>query len=121
MCTAMCPVCYPSPQEVDTGKHTWANYFLAAYKVCGRCLTAEVVCGVMWWVSAAPVTPTGGIQPVAVCCWLMMVLLLLLLLLLHPHMQGVFEHLDAKGLPAPEPVGLQVMVHGTVPLGAGCC
>lgn len=20
-------------QEVDTGKHTWANYFLAAYKV----------------------------------------------------------------------------------------
>ena len=87
----------------------------------GGGLTAGVVGGVMWWVSASPVTPIGGIQPVAVCCWLMMVLLLLLLLLLHPHMQGVFEHLDAKGLPAPEPVGLNVLVHCTLPLGAGCC
>jgi len=25
--------CQPVVQEVDTGKHTWANYFLAAYKV----------------------------------------------------------------------------------------
>jgi hypothetical protein len=31
--------------------------------------------------------------------------------------QGVFEHLHAKGIKAPEPVGLQVMVHGVVPLG----
>lgn len=32
-------------------------------------------------------------------------------------MQGVFEHLHAAGIKAPEPVGLQVMVHGVVPLG----
>lgn len=32
-------------------------------------------------------------------------------------LQGVFEHLHAKGIKAPEPVGLQVMVHGVVPLG----
>jgi hypothetical protein len=31
--------------------------------------------------------------------------------------QGVFEYLHAKGIKAPEPVGLQVMVHGVVPLG----
>ena len=46
-------------QAVDTANHSWANYFLAAYK-------------------------------------------------------GVFEHLGAA---APAPAGLQVMVHGTVPLG----
>ena len=37
--------------------------------------------------------------------------------------KGVWEHLGARGLPAPQPVGLQVMVHGTVPTGAptgGC-
>jgi N-acetylgalactosamine kinase len=55
-------------QPVDTANHSWANYFLAAYK-------------------------------------------------------GVFEHLGAA---APAPAGLQVMVHGTVPLGRGlrvfvCC
>lgn len=33
------------------------------------------------------------------------------------YLQGVFEHLHAKGIKAPEPVGLQVMVHGVVPLG----
>jgi hypothetical protein len=34
----------------------------------------------------------------------------------------VFEHLQSKGVAAPSPVGLQVMVHGTVPLGelGGC-
>lgn len=31
--------------------------------------------------------------------------------------KGVFEHLAAKGQPAPAPVGLQIMVHGTVPTG----
>lgn len=41
------------------------------------------------------------IQPRRVCC-----------------VQGVFEYLHAKGIKAPEPVGLQVMVHGMVPLGA---
>eukprot|EP00775_Hariotina_reticulata_P013759 gene13759-13878_t len=53
-----------SGQAVDTGKHTWANYFLSAYK-------------------------------------------------------GVFEHLAARGIAAPTAVGLQVMVHGVVPLGSG--
>ncbi|KAF8072885.1 GAL1 [Scenedesmus sp. PABB004] len=33
--------------------------------------------------------------------------------------KGVFEHLAAKGAPQPAAVGLQVMVHGTVPLGSG--
>lgn len=33
--------------------------------------------------------------------------------------KGVFEHLAAKGQPAPAPLGLQIMVHGTVPTGAG--
>lgn len=51
-------------QAVDVGKHTWANYFLSAYK-------------------------------------------------------GVFEFLHSKGLPTPTPVGLQVMLHGTVPVGSG--
>uniref|UniRef100_A0A383V891 Galactokinase n=1 Tax=Tetradesmus obliquus TaxID=3088 RepID=A0A383V891_TETOB len=51
-------------QALDVAKHTWANYFLSAYK-------------------------------------------------------GVFEHLQSKGIAAPSPVGLQVMVHGTVPLGSG--
>jgi hypothetical protein len=32
-------------------------------------------------------------------------------------LQGVFEYLHAKGIKAPEPVGLQVMVQGVVPLG----
>lgn len=32
-------------------------------------------------------------------------------------LQGVFEYLHSKGIKAPEPVGLQVMVHGVVPLG----
>jgi hypothetical protein len=32
-------------------------------------------------------------------------------------LQGVFEHLQSKGVAAPPAVGLQVMVHGTVPLG----
>jgi len=36
-------------------------------------------------------------------------------------MQGVFEHLHAAGIKAPEPVGLQVMVHGVVPLGGCSC
>eukprot|EP00879_Flechtneria_rotunda_P021739 GHRR01022923.1.p1 GENE.GHRR01022923.1~~GHRR01022923.1.p1 ORF type:complete len:434 (+),score=135.31 GHRR01022923.1:308-1609(+) len=51
-------------QAVDTANHTWANYFLSAYK-------------------------------------------------------GVFDHLRAKGSLAPLPVGLQVMVQGTVPQGSG--
>eukprot|EP00882_Tetradesmus_deserticola_P016206 GHRQ01017289.1.p1 GENE.GHRQ01017289.1~~GHRQ01017289.1.p1 ORF type:complete len:350 (+),score=139.38 GHRQ01017289.1:90-1139(+) len=33
--------------------------------------------------------------------------------------KGVFEHLASKGVAAPPAVGLQVMVHGTVPLGSG--
>jgi hypothetical protein len=32
-------------------------------------------------------------------------------------LQGVYEHLAARGIAAPTPVGLQVMVHGVVPLG----
>lgn len=51
-------------QAVDTANHTWANYFLAAYK-------------------------------------------------------GVFDHLRAKGGGVPAPAGLEVMVHGVVPLGGG--
>lgn len=50
-------------QRVDLEHHTWANYFLAAYK-------------------------------------------------------GVFEYLEKQGK-APAPVGLQVMLHGQVPTGAG--
>lgn len=38
--------------------------------------------------------------------------------LLCRHTQGVFEYLQAQGIKAPEAVGLQVMVHGVVPLGA---
>ena len=38
-----------------------------------------------------------------------------------PTPQGVFEHLAEKGQQAPAPVGLQIMVHGTVPTGAPCC
>ncbi|PSC75650.1 Galactokinase [Micractinium conductrix] len=33
--------------------------------------------------------------------------------------KGVFEQLAAKGVAAPAPVGLQIMVHGTVPTGGG--
>ncbi|EFJ41193.1 hypothetical protein VOLCADRAFT_98854 [Volvox carteri f. nagariensis] len=52
-------------QEVDVGKHSWANYFLSAYK-------------------------------------------------------GVFELLKAtRPDSVPEPVGLQVVVHGQVPTGSG--
>ncbi|MEW5298116.1 MAG: hypothetical protein WDW38_001147 [Sanguina aurantia] len=51
-------------QEVNTTLHTWANYFLAAYK-------------------------------------------------------GVWEFCAKKGLPPPEPTGLQVLIHGLVPTGAG--
>lgn len=32
--------------------------------------------------------------------------------------KGVWEHLAAKGAPPPPPLGLQVMIHGTVPTGA---
>jgi N-acetylgalactosamine kinase len=38
--------------------------------------------------------------------------------------KGVFEHLAEKGQQAPAPVGLEIMVHGTVPTGAPwgvCC
>jgi hypothetical protein len=62
-------LCAVPPQAVDTRKHSWANYFVSAYK-------------------------------------------------------GVFEHLQANGAEPPAPVGLQVMVHGVVPLGewrACCC
>ncbi len=31
--------------------------------------------------------------------------------------KGVFEYLGGKGVATPPPVGLQVMVHGTVPTG----
>ncbi len=31
--------------------------------------------------------------------------------------KGVFEHLSSTGATTPPPVGLQVMVHGTVPTG----
>ena len=34
--------------------------------------------------------------------------------------KGVFEHLAARGQAAPGPLGLQIMIHGTVPTGA-CC
>lgn len=34
-----------------------------------------------------------------------------------PPMQGVYELLAHKQHQAPEPCGLQVMIHGTVPLG----
>uniref|UniRef100_A0A7S0WQ04 Galactokinase n=1 Tax=Chlamydomonas leiostraca TaxID=1034604 RepID=A0A7S0WQ04_9CHLO len=51
-------------QEVNTAAHSWANYFVCAYK-------------------------------------------------------GVYELLEAHGTQAPEPCGLQVMIHGTVPLGSG--
>jgi N-acetylgalactosamine kinase len=34
--------------------------------------------------------------------------------------KGVFEHLAAQGQAAPGPLGLQIMIHGTVPTGA-CC
>ena len=34
--------------------------------------------------------------------------------------KGVFEHLEARGGAAPAPLGLQVMIHGTVPTGT-CC
>ena len=34
-----------------------------------------------------------------------------------PVMQGVFDHLESKGITPPTPVGLQVMLHGVVPLG----
>ncbi|PRW59155.1 Galactokinase [Chlorella sorokiniana] len=33
--------------------------------------------------------------------------------------KGVFEHLAEKGQQAPAPVGLEIMVHGTVPTGGG--
>ncbi|KAL4860073.1 Galactokinase [Chlorella vulgaris] len=33
--------------------------------------------------------------------------------------KGVFEHLAGKGMLAPAPAGLQLMVHGTVPTGGG--
>ncbi|KAI8476482.1 MAG: ribosomal protein S5 domain 2-type protein [Monoraphidium minutum] len=33
--------------------------------------------------------------------------------------KGVYDHLKAKGADPPKPVGLQVMVHGVVPLGGG--
>lgn len=33
--------------------------------------------------------------------------------------KGVYDHLKAKGAELPAPVGLQVMVHGVVPLGGG--
>jgi hypothetical protein len=32
-------------------------------------------------------------------------------------LQGVFEYLQSQGIQLPSPVGLQVMVHGVVPLG----
>ncbi|KAK9792724.1 hypothetical protein WJX73_007552 [Symbiochloris irregularis] len=51
-------------QNVDAENHSWANYFLAAYK-------------------------------------------------------GVFEHLQSKGGQVPEPVGLELIVDGTVPEGSG--
>jgi hypothetical protein len=34
-----------------------------------------------------------------------------------PGPQGVYDHLRSKGAALPKPVGLQVMVHGVVPLG----
>ena len=33
--------------------------------------------------------------------------------------QGLFEHLEAAGIPAPTPCGLDVIVHGSVPAGSG--
>lgn len=33
--------------------------------------------------------------------------------------KGVYDHLESKGAPLPTPGGLQVMVHGTVPLAGG--
>ncbi|KAF5838871.1 ribosomal protein S5 domain 2-type protein [Dunaliella salina] len=51
-------------QEVDVANHSWANYFMCAYK-------------------------------------------------------GAFELLEAKHSKVPEPCGLQIMVHGVVPLGGG--
>lgn len=44
-------------QEVNTGKHTWANYFLAAYKVGQACLVQRSRC-CLWLTESHTGTPS---------------------------------------------------------------
>lgn len=77
-------------QKVDTDNHSWANYFMCAYKV-SRARTPMHVLPPSW--REAP-------ELLSRCC----------------APQGVFEFLASKGVQQ-QPVGLEVMVHGTVPTG----
>ena len=83
-------------QEVDTGNHTWANYFMCAYKA--RTFLAFF----QLFLLTIIVNPCNSRSLKA--------------LNLHD-LQGVFEHLASKGEQQPQLTGLQILVEGRVPLG----
>lgn len=92
--------CCVQAQRVDLEHHTWANYFLAAYKVqpllllsCDHTLFKSPFLAVLC---------IGCDYSKPMLCF--------------GFQQGVFEYLEKQGK-APTPVGLQVMLHGQVPTG----
>lgn len=107
---------FPCFQEVDTSNHQWANYFMCAYKarsgakgLSGRIWTGlHSVCSSFFFNLHCASLATGSRclkEQVAACASMGA-----------GRLQGVFEFLEGKGVQR-TPVGLKVMVHGTVPQG----
>ncbi len=114
-------------QEVNTGKHAWANYFVSAYKVRlalpGPCQPHAGIQGT--WHSCMPSRRDSSMQwshALAACCKVARRCSPSAIshqpsAISHQHAavlpQGVFEYLEHKGVTVPQPAGLQVGCRAT--------
>lgn len=111
-------------QEVNTGKHAWANYFVSAYKVrCALPATCHL-CAVMQgtWHGCMPSRLDSNMQGSHTLAGYTGCMLQGGTSLVAPHQppassavlpQGVFEYLERKGVAVPQPAGLQVGCRAT--------
>ena len=102
-------------QEVDIRNHSWANYFICAYKVHGvQGLGGHRV----WGLGCARVGRAliHKLQGGRACT-----LRKRSTLTGCSHLQGVHELLEVKHGCALEATGLQVLVHGVIPTGVCVC